>query len=558
MRSNQMIKGTARAPHRSLFKSMGYTDEELARPLIGVANSANEIIPGHIHLNLITRAVKDGIRMAGGTPIEFGTIGVCDGIAMGHEGMKYSLVSRDVIADSVEIMAMAHPFSGLVCVANCDKIVPGMMMALLRLNIPGIYVSGGPMLAGRSACGDSIDLISVFEAVGRMARKTITGEELLDIENNACPGCGSCSGMYTANSMNCLSEALGFALPGNGTIPAVAARRIRLAKETGMRAVELVKKGIKPRDIITAKSFRNAICVDMAIGASTNTTLHLPAIAREAGIELPLDIFDELSAVTPNICKLSPASAIHIEDLHYAGGVPAVMKELSRKKLLDLSADTVAGVPLRTIVEKAVIRDPSVIRPLEKAFSRQGGIGILKGTLAPDGAVVKQSAVSEKMFHFSGPARVFDSEELAMADIMKNKIKPGDAVIIRYEGPRGGPGMREMLSVTSAIVGQGLGEQVALLTDGRFSGGTRGACLGHISPEAAEGGPIALVKDGDIITLDIPKRTLDLKVSPAELVRRKKSWKQPRRKLTGVLERYAAMVRSANTGAVLEPCKNQG
>ncbi|HDD64701.1 MAG TPA: dihydroxy-acid dehydratase [Firmicutes bacterium] len=552
MRSDSMKKGILRSPHRSLMKAMGYTDEEIKRPIIGVANSANEIIPGHIHLDNITEAVKEGIRMAGGTPVEFRTIGVCDGIAMGHEGMKYSLVSREIIADSIEIMAKAHPFDGIVLVGNCDKIVPGMLMALFRLNIPAIYVSGGPMLCGKLPSGKKVDLISVFEGIGKVSKGEMSEEELRIMEDEGCPGPGSCSGMFTANSMNCLAEAIGVALPGNGTIPAISAKRIRLAKYTGMKIVELVKKKIKPKDVITIENFKNGICVDMAIGASTNTVLHLPAIAKEAGIELPLDIFDELSRKVPNICKLSPASELHIEDLDRAGGIPGVMKELSKWNLINVDVDTIYGKKLKEIVKEANIWDREIIRPLENPFHPEGGIAILKGSLAPEGAVVKQSAVSEKMFKFSGPAKVFNSEEEALDAILKNKVKEGDVVVIRYEGPKGGPGMREMLAVTSAIVGKGLGEKVALLTDGRFSGGTRGACIGHISPEAEEGGPIAYVKDGDIIEIDIPGRRLDLKVSEEELEKRRKTMKKKEKKLKGVLKRYSKLVRSANTGAILE------
>ncbi|RKY32436.1 MAG: dihydroxy-acid dehydratase [Candidatus Omnitrophota bacterium] len=552
MRSDSMKKGILRSPHRSLMKAMGYTDEEIKRPIIGVANSANEIIPGHIHLDNITEAVKEGIRMAGGTPVEFRTIGVCDGIAMGHEGMKYSLVSREIIADSIEIMAKAHPFDGIVLVGNCDKIVPGMLMALFRLNIPAIYVSGGPMLCGKLPSGKKVDLISVFEGIGKVSKGEMSEEELRIMEDEGCPGPGSCSGMFTANSMNCLAEAIGVALPGNGTIPAISAKRIRLAKYTGMKIVELVKKKIKPKDVITIENFKNGICVDMAIGASTNTVLHLPAIAKEAGIELPLDIFDELSRKVPNICKLSPASELHIEDLDRAGGIPGVMKELSKWNLINVDVDTIYGKKLKEIIKEANIWNREIIRPLEKPFHPEGGIAILKGSLAPEGAVVKQSAVSEKMFKFSGPAKVFNSEEEALDAILKNKVKEGDVVVIRYEGPKGGPGMREMLAVTSAIVGKGLGEKVALLTDGRFSGGTRGACIGHISPEAEEGGPIAYVKDGDIIEIDIPGRRLDLKVSEEELEKRRKTMKKKEKKLKGVLKRYSKLVRSANTGAILE------
>jgi dihydroxy-acid dehydratase len=551
MRSDNIKKGIERAPHRSLLKALGLTDTEIDRPIIAVANSANEIIPGHIHLDKIAEAVKAGIRMAGGTPIEFSTIGVCDGIAMGHKGMKYSLVSRETIADSVEIMLQAHQFDGVVMVASCDKIIPGMLMALLRVNIPGLLISGGPMLCGFLPSGETIDLISVFEGVGRFVKGEIDKDALKVIEEEACPGAGSCSGMFTANSMNCLSEALGLALPGNGTIPAVTAKRIRLAKEAGMKVVELVKKDIKPREIATLDAFKNAIAVDMAVGASTNTVLHLPAIAKEAGIDLPLEIFDEISRKTPNICKISPASKQHIQDLDAAGGISAVMKELASKDLLNTKLLTVSGKKIKEIIDKVNILNRNVIRSVESPYSSEGGIAILRGTLAPDGAVVKQSAVSEKMMRFSGPAMVFDGEESAMDAVMKGKVKEG-VIVIRYEGPRGGPGMREMLSITSVISGKGLDEKVALLTDGRFSGGTRGPCIGHISPEAASGGPIGLVKDGDIIEIDIKKRRIDLKVTNEEMKRRKERQKITAKKLEGVLSRYAKNVRSANTGAILD------
>ena len=551
MRSDNIKKGIERAPHRSLLKALGLTDTEIDRPIIAVANSANEIIPGHIHLDKIAEAVKAGIRMAGGTPIEFSTIGVCDGIAMGHKGMKYSLVSRETIADSVEIMLQAHQFDGVVMVASCDKIIPGMLMALLRVNIPGLLISGGPMLCGFLPSGETIDLISVFEGVGRFVKGEIDKDALKVIEEEACPGAGSCSGMFTANSMNCLSEALGLALPGNGTIPAVTAKRIRLAKEAGMKVVELVKEDIKPREIATLDAFKNAIAVDMAVGASTNTVLHLPAIAKEAGIDLPLEIFDEISRKTPNICKISPASKQHIQDLDAAGGISAVMKELASKDLLNTKLLTVSGKKIKEIIDKVNILNRNVIRSVESPYSSEGGIAILRGTLAPDGAVVKQSAVSEKMMRFSGPAMVFDGEESAMDAVMKGKVKEG-VIVIRYEGPRGGPGMREMLSITSVISGKGLDEKVALLTDGRFSGGTRGPCIGHISPEAASGGPIGLVKDGDIIEIDIKKRRIDLKVTNEEMERRKERQKITAKKLEGVLSRYAKNVRSANTGAILD------
>ncbi|MBN1662310.1 MAG: dihydroxy-acid dehydratase [Deltaproteobacteria bacterium] len=552
MRSDLMKKGVERAPHRSLFKAMGYTDEELARPIIGVVNSANEIIPGHIHLDIITADVKAGIRMAGGTPVEFPVIGVCDGIAMNHEGMKYSLASRELIADSIEIMAMAHPFDALVMVTNCDKIIPGMLMAALRLNIPTIFISGGPMLAGNFE-GKSVDLINVFEGVGKVKSKQMTQKELAAMEDCACPGCGSCAGMFTANSMNCVTEALGLGLPGNGTIPAVQAARRRLAKEAGMRIMELLKKDVKPRDIATLKAFKNAIAVDMALGCSTNTVLHIPAIAHEAGIKLDLDLFNEISKKTPNICYLSPAGPHYIQDLNAAGGIQAVMKEISAVGVIDLKAITVNGKTVGENLKSAQVAKRDVIRSVKSPYSKEGGIAILRGNLAPDGAVVKQSAVSLDMQVNEGKARVFDSEDDAIKAILGGKIKAGDVVVIRYEGPKGGPGMREMLSPTSAIVGMGLDKSVALLTDGRFSGGTRGAALGHISPEAAEGGPIGLVREGDKILIDIPKKTLTLKITDAEMEKRRKSFqpREPRIK-TGYLGRYTKLVTSASTGAVFK------
>lgn len=552
MRSDLMKKGLEKAPHRSLFKAMGYTDKEIAQPIIGVANSANEIIPGHIHLNDIAKAVKAGIRYAGGTPVEFGTIGVCDGIAMHHAGMKYSLASRELIADSIEVMAMAHPFDGLVLVTNCDKVTPGMLMAALRLNIPAILISGGPMLTGHKN-GDATDVITVFEAVGRVRAGKMNEEELKDLEDVACPGCGSCAGMFTANTMNCLTEALGMGLPGNGTIPAVDARRIRLAKLAGMNIMELVKKNIRPRDIASLNAFRNAIAVDMAIGGSTNTVLHLPAIAREATIELSLDPFNELSTKTPNLCSISPAGTHHLEDLDAAGGVPAVMYELSKLKLIHEDALTVTGKSVGTNLAGVRIANPDVIRPAEKAYHKEGGIAILRGNLAPEGAVVKQAAVDKRMLSNRGIARVFNSEEEAVKSIMEKKIKPGDIVVIRYEGPKGGPGMREMLTATAIIAGMGLDKDVALITDGRFSGGTRGAAIGHISPEAMEGGPIALVQEGDTIEIDIPGKTLNLKVADNEMEERKKKWQPPEPKIkSGYAYRYSQMVTSASTGAVFK------
>ncbi|HTZ38698.1 MAG TPA: dihydroxy-acid dehydratase [Syntrophales bacterium] len=551
MRSDLMKKGVERAPHRSLFKAMGYTDEEIARPLIGVVNSYNEIIPGHIHLRTITEQVKAGIRMAGGTPVEFPAIGVCDGIAMGHVGMKYSLASRELVADSVEIMAIAHPFDGLVFIPNCDKVVPGMLMAALRLNIPSIFISGGPMLAGKLR-GKPVDLITVFEGVGAVKSGKMTAKQLKDLEDCACPGCGSCSGMYTANTMNCMTEALGMGLPGNGTILAVDSARMRLAKEAGMQVMELVKKKILPRDIATLAAFKNAIAVDNALGGSTNTVLHLPAIAHEAGIRLDLELFNQIGFKTPNLCKLSPAGSHHIEDLDAAGGVQAVMKEISQLGVIDGKALTVSG-PVAKNLKGARVWDYSVIRSIKNPYSPDGGLAIVKGNLAPEGGVVKRSAVASNMLVNEGRARVFNSEDDAIAAILGGKIKSGDVVVIRYEGPKGGPGMREMLAPTSALAGMGLAESVALLTDGRFSGGSRGAAIGHISPEAAEGGPIALVKEGDRIAIDIPKRKLSLLVGTDELNRRRKTWKPPKPKIqSGYLSRYASLVTSGSTGAVMK------
>ena len=503
MRSDGMKKGLERAPHRSLFKALGLTDREIERPMIGIANSANELIPGHLHLHQISEAVKAGIRMAGGTPLEFFTIGVCDGIVMGHEGMKYSLSSRELIADSVESMAMAYPFDGLVLIPNCDKIVPGMLMAAARLDIPSIVISGGPMLTGEFQ-GRKIDLITVFEYVGKAKVGEMTMEELREAEGCACPGIGSCAGMFTANSMNCLTEVLGMALPYNGTIPAVWAERIRLAKETGMQIMELVERGLKPSAILTAEAFANAITVDMAFGGSTNTSLHLPAIAKEAGIPLTLETFNAFSDKTPHLCSMSPGGPHHLSDLHQAGGIPALMQELSRGGLIRTGARTVTG---KTVVENLAgkrVVNPEIIHPLENPYHATGGLAVLSGNLAPEGAVVKRSAVDDAMLRHTGPARVFDAEEPAMQAILEGRIQKGDVVVIRYEGPKGGPGMREMLSPTSAIVGIGRDRDVALLTDGRFSGGSKGAAIGHISPEAAEGGPIAVVQEGDLIEIDIP------------------------------------------------------
>jgi dihydroxy-acid dehydratase len=555
MHSDNVKKGIERAPHRSLFKAIGYTDMEIQRPLIGVANAANTIIPGHAHLDGIAQAVKNGIYMAGGTPIEFGTIGVCDGIAMNHTGMKYSLGSREIIADSVEIMAMAHAFDALVLIPNCDKIVPGMLMAAARLNLPTIVVSGGPMLAGDhpSRPGTRVDLITVFEAVGAVKSGKMTESELSAIEDAACPTCGSCSGMFTANSMNCLTEAIGLGLPGNGTIPAVMSARIRLAKQAGMQSVALAKTGLTPDRIMTPQAFRNALTVDMALGCSTNTVLHLTAIAHEAGVPMDLDMINAISRQTPHLCSLSPGGRHHIQDLHRAGGIPAVMKTLADAGLIDLTVQTVTGQSLGENLSGAAVRDDEVIRPLTRPYHAVGGLAVLFGNLAPDGCVVKQSAVRKEMLQHEGPARVFDTEEDASQAIMEGAIHKGDVVVIRYEGPRGGPGMREMLTPTSAIAGMGLDAHVALLTDGRFSGGTRGASIGHVSPEAMQGGPIALVKEGDRIAIDIPAKAITLKVDENELTRRRKDWQAPEPRITGgYMARYAKLVSSAAQGAIVE------
>lgn len=552
MKSDAVKKGIEKAPHRSLFKAMGYTDEEISRPLIGIANSKSEIIPGHTDLDKITEAVKAGIRMAGGTPVEFGAIGVCDGIAMGHVGMKYSLATRELIADSCEAMGLAHSFDGMVFIPNCDKIVPGMLMAAARINVPSVVVSGGPMLSIKRS-GKYLDLNSVFEAVGAYKAGKMSEEDVLDCENYACPSCGSCSGMFTANSMNCLTEVLGLGLPGNGTIPAVYAERLRLAKYAGMKVMEMVEKDIKPSDILTEKAFENALTVDMALGCSTNSILHLPAIASEAGVEINLDIVNEISSKVPNLCKLAPAGHHHVQDLYAAGGVQAVMKELSKKDLLNLDLVTVTGKTIRENIEKIEVLDYDVIRSVDNPYSKTGGIAVLRGNLAPDGAVVKRSAVAEEMLVHKGPARVFDSEDDAIKAIYEGKINKGDVVIIRYEGPKGGPGMREMLGPTSAIAGMGLDKHVALITDGRFSGATRGASIGHASPEAMEGGPIAVVKEGDIIQIDINEGKLNIDISDAELEGRMKEWKAPEPKITkGYLGRYAKLVTSASTGAILK------
>ena len=552
MRSDAVFKGTQQAPHRSLFNALGLTEEEMNRPLIGIVSSYNEIVPGHMNIDKLVEAVKLGVAMAGGTPRVFPAIAVCDGIAMGHTGMKYSLVTRDLIADSTECMALAHQFDGLVMIPNCDKNVPGLLMAAARVNIPTIFVSGGPMLAGRVA-GCKTSLSSMFEAVGAYAAGRITEEQLKEYEAKTCPTCGSCSGMYTANSMNCLTEALGMGLRGNGTIPAVYSERIKLAKHAGMQIMELVKKDIKPRDIMTKKAFMNALTVDMALGCSTNSMLHLPAIAREAGVELNVDIANEISARTPNLCHLAPAGHTYIEELNEAGGVYAVMNELNKKNLLNTDVLTVTGKTMAENIEGCVNMNTEVIRPIDNPYSTTGGIAVLKGNLAPDSCVVKRSAVVPEMMVHEGPARVFDCEEDAIAAIKGGKIVAGDVVVIRYEGPKGGPGMREMLNPTSAIAGMGLGSSVALITDGRFSGASRGASIGHVCPEAAVGGHIALVEEGDTIKINIPENKIELDVSDEELAARKAKW-QPRepKVTTGYLARYAKMVSDSCKGAVLE------
>ena len=553
MLSENIKQGVERAPNRSLLYALGLTDEEIRKPLIGVVSSYNEIVPGHMNLDKIAEAVKAGVRAAGGTPILFPAIAVCDGIAMGHVGMKYSLVTRDLIADSTEAMAIAHQFDGLVMIPNCDKNVPGLLMAAARLNIPTIFVSGGPMLAGHLTDGRRTCLSHMFEAVGAYKAGTLDDDGVRNYEENACPSCGSCSGMYTANSMNCLTEALGMGLPGNGTIPAPYSARLRLAKHAGMQIMTLVEKNIRPRDIMTPAAFNNAETVDMALGCSTNTMLHLPAIAHEAGVTINLDHANEISAHTPNLCHLAPAGDTFMEDLDRAGGVLAVMKELTKKGLLDTSVMTCTGKTMAENLEGVVNRDERIIRPVDNPYSTSGGIAVLKGNLAKDGCVVKQSAVAPEMMVHEGPARVFDSEEDAIAAIYARKIVPGDVVVIRYEGPKGGPGMREMLNPTSAICGMGLGESVALLTDGRFSGATRGASIGHISPEAAAGGLIALVEEGDRIAIDIPKCTIELKGDEETLAKRKAAWVCPEPKVkTGYLARYAKLVSSADKGAILE------
>ena len=555
MKSDIAKKGIERAPHRALFKSMGYTDEEISRPLIGIANSFNSIIPGHIHLGKITEAVKAGIYMAGGTPVEFGVIGVCDGIAMNHTGMKYSLGSRELIADSIEVMATAHALDGMVMVPNCDKVVPGMLMAAARLDLPTVVISGGPMLAGRhpeKQNGPKIDLISVFEAVGAVKAGKMTEEELGLMEDAACPTCGSCAGMFTANSMNCLTEVIGMGLPGNGTIPAVMSARIRLAKQAGMRVMELLEKNITPRKIMSEKAFMNALTVDMALGCSTNTVLHLPAIANEAEVSIDLNMINRISEKTPHLCSLSPGGIHHIEDLNMAGGISAVMKTLSGAGLLHEDCITVTGKTVGENIAPVRVLDDNVIRPMDRPYHAKGGLAVLFGNLAPNGCVVKQSAVVDEMLRHEGPARVFDSEETASAAIMDGKIKKGDVVVIRYEGPMGGPGMREMLTPTSTIAGMGLDAHVALITDGRFSGGTRGAAIGHVSPEAMQKGPIAAVLEGDIISIDIPGQTISLKVSDEEIKKRLDQWKAPELRIKkGYMARYAKLVSSADQGAVI-------
>ena len=552
MRSDAVKKGIAQAPQRSLMRALGLTEEEMKKPLVGIVSSYNEIVPGHMNLDKITEAVKMGVAMAGGTPIVFPAIAVCDGIAMGHIGMKYSLVTRDLIADSTECMAMAHQFDALVCIPNCDKNVPGLLMAAARVNVPTVFVSGGPMLAGHVK-GEKRSLSSMFEAVGSYAAGTMTEEDVYDFECNACPTCGSCSGMYTANSMNCLTEVLGMGLKGNGTIPAVYSERLRLAKRAGMQVMELLKQDIRPRDIMTKEAFLNALTVDMALGCSTNSMLHLPAIAHEAGVELNPEMANAISEKTPNLCHLAPAGYHYIEELNEAGGVYAVMNELNKLGLLHTECMTATGKTVGENIKGCVNKNPEIIRPVENPYSKTGGIAVLKGNLAPDTAVVKRSAVVPEMQVHEGPARVFDCEEDAIEAIRGGKIVAGDVVVIRYEGPKGGPGMREMLNPTSAIAGMGLGSSVALITDGRFSGASRGAAIGHVSPEAAVGGPIALVEEGDIISINIPELKLELKVSDEELAARKAKW-QPRepKVTTGYLARYAAMVTSGNRGAILE------
>jgi dihydroxy-acid dehydratase len=554
MRSDSIKKGYEKAPHRSLLKALGIGDSDIQKPFIGIVNSFNEVVPGHMHLDRIARAVKEGVWEAGGVPFEFNVIGICDGLAMGHTGMKYSLPSREVIADSIELMVQANQFDGLVFIPNCDKIIPGMLMAAARLNIPSIFVSGGPMLTGRTGLKNS-DLISVFEAVGRYAKGEISDEELLELENTACPTCGSCSGMFTANSMNCLTEAIGLALPGNGTVPAPYSERVRLARETGKQAVRLAAENLRVSDIIDEKSIENALAVDMALGCSTNTVLHLMAFVHELGLDFHLQKINEVSDRTPNLCKISPAGPHHLFDLYEAGGIPALMAELSRKELIHLDAKTVDGTVMDRIM-KAVNKNREVIRPVEEPYDEKGGLTVLFGSLAPEGAVVKSSAVDKSIWKRTLKARVFDSEEDAIKSVLSGDIKAGDAVIIRYEGPKGGPGMREMLQPTSAICGMGLDKDTALITDGRFSGGTRGAAIGHVSPEAVEGGPIALVKDGDGILIDIFEKRLDLLVPEEELKKRGEEWKPPQKTYeNSYLSLYSQLVSSASRGAVIERWK---
>ena len=561
MKSDNAKKGVARAPHRSLFYAMGYTDEELDRPLVGVCCAKNEIIPGHIELDRIAEAVKAGVRMAGGTPVEFPAIGVCDGIAMGHEGMKYSLVTRELIADSIECMTKAHQFDALVMIPNCDKIVPGMLMAAARLDLPTVFVSGGPMMPGHLPgadasnpyAGRNLSLTDMFEAVGAVASGRISEEQLREMETVACPGCGACSGMFTANSMNCLTESIGLGLPGNGTIPAVSGRRIALAKKAGMKVMEMFERGITARCMLTQKNFENALAADMALGCSSNTMLHLPAIAHEAGLSIDLHMVNEISNRTPNLCHLAPAGHTFMCELDDAGGVQAVLAELAKKNLIDTSLMTVTGKTVAENIKGVKNRNPEVLRPIENPFSDNGGLAILFGNLAPNGTVVKRSACAKELMKHTGPARVFNDESEAMDAVQNRKINSGDVVVIRYEGPKGGPGMREMLAVTAALAGQGLDKEVALITDGRFSGATRGASLGHCSPEAAVGGPIALVEEGDKITLDINNYKITLEVSDEELARRRAAWKAPESKVKiGYLARYAKLVSSADRGAILE------
>ncbi len=554
MRSDTVKKGFQRAPHRALLRACGVSESDIQKPFIGIANSFCEIVPGHVHLNEVARTVRKGIIEASGVPFEFNTIAVCDGVAMGHTGMKYSLASREIVADSVETMARAHCFDALVCIANCDKIVPGMFMAAVRLNIPTIYVSGGPMKAGKTKDGRTVDLISIFEAVAQFNAGKITEAQLTELECTGCPTQGSCSGLFTANSMNCLAEAIGMALPGNGTILAVDPRRQDLYVNAGRQIIQLVKKDVKPLDIINLRSMDNALVLDMAMGGSTNTVLHTLAIASEAGIQYDLDRINSISARCPNICKVSPSSSVHVEDVDAAGGVSAILKEISKiPNLLNLDCPTVTGKTLGANIASAKIKNPEVIHPLEKAYSKTGGLAVLRGNLAPNGAVIKTAGVAKSMLTHSGPAVIFESQEDACEGILAGKVKAGDVVVIRYEGPKGGPGMQEMLSPTSYIMGAGLGESVALITDGRFSGGTRGACIGHISPEAAVGGPIGLLKNGDVIEIDIPNNKINVKLSAKELAQRKKAWRAPEPRIkTGYLAKYAAMATSADTGAVLK------